>query len=104
MALTQRNVPGVRTMVGPIEDSLREAFFLALFGGQEVRSNLREILGHSVKHGGLGITNHLLSAECVYNNSKAASKVLVGSILVGTDLNYVAHTGCRRIASTDERK
>ena len=90
--------------MGPIEDELRDALFLTLFVGEEVSANLREILGHSVKRGGLGITNPLLSAECVYNNSKAASKVLVGSILVGTDLNYVAHTGCRRIASTDERK
>ena len=38
-----------------IEDTLREALFPALFGGEEVSDDLREILGHSVKHGGLGI-------------------------------------------------
>ena len=51
----KRTVPGVGSMMGTIEDAQREAFFPALFGGEEVSSNLREILGHSMKRGGLGI-------------------------------------------------
>ena len=37
----QRTVPGVGSLMGPIEDALREAFFPALFGGEEVSSNPR---------------------------------------------------------------
>ena len=51
----QRTVPGISFMMGPIEDALREALFPALFGGEEVSANLREILDNNVKHGGLGI-------------------------------------------------
>ena len=66
----QRTVPGVGSLMGPIEDSLIEAFLPALFGGEEVSANLREILGHSVKHRGLGIPYPRLLTECAYNNSK----------------------------------
>ena len=68
----------------PIEDDLREAFFPALFGGEEVSADLREILGHSVKRRGLGILKPRLLAEHAYNTSKSASEVLVGSLLGGT--------------------
>ena len=51
----QRTVPGAGTMIGPIEDALREDFFHALFGVEEVNADLREILVHSMKRGGLGI-------------------------------------------------
>ena len=88
----------------PIRDDLREASFPALFGGEEVSANLREILGHSVKHGGLGITDPWISEGCAYTTSKAASEVLVGSLLGGTDLNYLTHKGCLRRESTDGRK
>ena len=60
--------------MGPIEEALREKFFHALFGGEEITSNFRKILGRSVKHGGLGIPDPRLSAECAYNNSKGASR------------------------------
>ena len=40
----------------------------------------------------------------MYNTSKASIKVLVGSLLGGTDLNFVAHKGCVRRASADGRK
>ena len=94
-------IPGVGSIMGPIEDALREAFFPTFFGGEEVSADLREILGHSVKRGGLGIPDPRLSAECVYNNSKSAIEVLVGSLLGGTKLNYVAHKGCLLRASSD---
>ena len=47
-------------------------------GGGEVRAGLREFLGHSLKRGGLGITDPRLAAEFIYNTYKAASEVLVG--------------------------
>ena len=47
----------------PIEEVLREKFFPALFGGEEINANFRKIIGHSVDHGGLGILDPRLSAE-----------------------------------------
>ena len=70
----QRTVHEFGSLTGPIEDALKEAFFLALFGGEEVSTDLREILGHSVKCAGLGIPDPQLSVEREYNTSKAASE------------------------------
>ena len=89
----QSTVPRLGSLMGHIEDALREAFLPALFRGEEVNADLREILGHSVKRGGLCIPDHRLSAEHAYNTSKAAREVLIGSILGGNNLNYVAHKG-----------
>ena len=89
-----------------MDDDLREAFFPALFGGEEVSADLREILGHSVKCGGLGIPYPQLLAERAYNTSKASTEVLVGSLLGGTNLNYVAHKGfiCRASAGMQKQR
>ena len=59
--------------MGPIEEALREKFFPALFGGENVNSDFRKILGHSVKHGGLVILDPRLSEDGACNTSKAAS-------------------------------
>ena len=59
----QRTVPAVGTLMSPIEDSLREEFFDDFSGGEEVSTNLKEILVHSVKPGGIGILNSQLSAN-----------------------------------------
>ena len=77
----QRNVPGVGTLMGPIEEALREKCFPSLFRGEEIDADFRKILGHGVKHGGLGIPDPPLSAEYTYNTSKAASRELVDSLL-----------------------
>ena len=87
----RRSVPGVGSLMDPIEDILREASFPALFGGEEVSTDLREILGYSVKCGGLGIPDPHMLAERAYTTPKSSSEVLVGSLLGGTNLNYVAH-------------
>ena len=67
--------------MGPIEYALREAFFPAIFGGKEVSADLRDILGHSVKCGGIGVPYPRLPAERGYSTYKAASEVLVGSLI-----------------------
>ena len=54
----QITVPGVGTLMGRIEQALRETFLPALFGGEEVDTDFRKILVHIVKLGGLGITDH----------------------------------------------
>ena len=58
-----QEVSEVVTLMGPIEESTREKFFLTLFGGEEIDADFRKILGHSVKHGGLGIPDPHLSEE-----------------------------------------
>ena len=49
--------------MGPIEEALRDKFFPALLGREENNADFRKILGHSVKHDGLGIPDPRLSAE-----------------------------------------
>ena len=48
-------------MMGTIEEALREKFIPALFRGEEINTDFWKILGHSVKHGGLGIPDPQLS-------------------------------------------
>ena len=80
--------------MGPIEEDLREKCSPALFGGEEINTDFRKILGHSVKHGGLGIPDLWLSVESAYKNSKAVSGELVDSLLGGSTLNYIGHRAC----------
>ena len=70
----QRTVPGVGTLMGIIEEALREKFFPALFGGEEINAEFRKILVHGINHGGLGIPDPWLSAERSCNTSKADSR------------------------------
>ena len=90
--------------MGHIEEALREKFFPSLFGGEEITADFRQILGHSVKHGGLGIPDPRMSADSAYNTSKVASRELVDSLLGGSVLNYVGHRACIRKASQTARK
>ena len=71
-------------MMGTIEEALNEKVFPSLFGGEEINADFRKILGHGVKHGGLGIPDPWKSVESAYNNSKAASRELVDSLLGGS--------------------
>ena len=59
----KKTVPGGGTLMGLIEEALREKFFPALFGGEETTEDFRKILGHSLKHGNLGIPDPQLSVE-----------------------------------------
>ena len=67
----QRNVPGVGTLISPIEEAPREKFSPEIFRGEEINADFRKILGHSVKHGGLGIPDPRLSAESAYNGYRS---------------------------------
>ena len=89
--------------MGTVEEDLREKFFPTLFGGEDINAKFRKILGHSVKHGGLGIPDPRLSAESAYNTSMASSKELVDYPLGGSALNYLDHRACIRKASLTER-
>ena len=100
----QMTIPGVGTLIGPIEEALRKKFFPALFGEEEINSNFRKSLDHSVNHGGLGIPDPWLSAESSYNTSKVASGELVDILLVCSALNYVGHRACVRKAIIAARR
>ena len=73
--------------MGPIEEALGEKLSPTLFVGEEIITNFRKTLGHSVNHGGLGIPDTHLSAESAYNTSKKASAELVYCLLEGSALN-----------------
>ena len=90
--------------MGHIEETLREKLFSALFGEEEINADFRQILGHSVNNGGLGIPYPRLSAESAYDTSKAASGELADSFLGGSVINYVGHRACIHRASAGARK
>ena len=81
---------------------MREIFPLAIRGVGD-HSRLSEILGHSVKHGSLGIPDPRQSVDCAYNNSKSDSRELVDSLPGGSVLNYVGHRACVHKASQTAR-
>ena len=60
----KRTVPGVGTLMGPIEEALKENPPPSLFRGEEIDTDFQKMLGHSIKHGGLGIPDPQQSAEC----------------------------------------
>ena len=64
--------------MGPLSIPKERSYYLTFLGWEEVSADLREILGHRVRHGGVGIPYHWLLAEHAYSTSKAASKLLVG--------------------------
>ena len=73
-------------------------------GGEDVRYDLREILDHSVKLGGLGIPDPWLFVERAYNTSKVPREVLVVSFIEGINFNYVDNKYCIRRSSVDAQK
>ena len=87
--------------MGPIEQSQRETFSPALFGGEYINTYFRKILGHNVNCFGLGPWS---SAEIAYNTSNSNSGELVEYILGGTSLNYVGHKDGVRGANEGARK
>ena len=72
--------------MGPIEEALREKFSPVLFGGEEINTDFCKSLGHSVKHGGLGIPDPRSSTKSAYNTSNVASGELLDSLLGGSAL------------------
>ena len=80
--------------MGHIEDVLIHAFSPALFRGEKVSADLRNIIGHIVKRGRLGIPDPPMLEEHAYNTFKAARVVPVGSLLGVTNLNYSVHKVC----------
>ena len=57
-----------------------------------------------MKRGGMGIPYPCLLVELAHNTSNASRKLLVGSLLGRTDLNYVAHKARTHRSSVGVRK
>ena len=53
--------------------------------------DLRDILGHVVKHGGFGFPDPSNLADRGHATYAKACEALVDSLLEGADLNYVRH-------------
>ena len=94
----QRTVPGVEEHMGELEVVLREEFIPALFGGRPP-DNMRDIFGHSVKRGGLGILDPTQAAAHNYATSQECCGELVESLVQREGLNYAAHRLCVRLGS-----
>ena len=66
--------------------------------------DLRTLLSHGVKFGGMNTGNPVERADRLFEASEAASGVLVASLLDGTELQLVTHRGQVRAASVAARK
>ena len=66
--------------------------------------DLRTLILHGVKFGGMNIRNPVEGADGLFEASEAASGVLVASLLDGTDLESVTYRGQVRAASVTARK
>ena len=100
----QRKVHGIGSLMEILEAALREAFFHSLFGGEEVNDDLREFLGHSVKHGGLGIPEPRRTAVWGHETSVTSCEALLESLLGVSDHNCVGNWYCVRTDRVGERK
>jgi hypothetical protein len=75
-----------------------------LLGVDNISPEMREILGHSVKKGGLGIRNPVDCAHILFGVSTEACKVLSTSLAEKSDFNLSEHKAAVRTASTTARK
>jgi hypothetical protein len=103
----QRVVDNIAHLFEPLEEVIRTCLLPALLGIQpnELSSDDRQLLSHSVKTGGLGIQNPLDTAPRVHQVSVAATKHLTASLVddkVSFDLQL--HTTTARTASHEAHR
>ena len=55
----------VSNLMSLIEEDQREKFFPVLFRREEINDDFRKILGHSVRHGSLGILDPGFRRDCL---------------------------------------
>ena len=101
-----RTTPGVGAHMGPVEDAIRNVMIPAILQlkPSEVTDDLRTLLSHGVKQGGINFRNPVEDADAVFASSEAASGTSVASLLDGTVLEPVTHRGQVRAASVAARK
>ena len=83
-SFVQRTIPDISSLFSPLEDCIRETLIPAIIG-RKVSDLERHILSLPVRHGGLGISNPVLSCEREYS----ASKMITSSL---SDLIYKQET------------
>jgi len=90
----QRVVADTATLFAPLEVAIRTAFILTLLGLKtaDMDGELRQVLTHSVKLGGMAIRNPVDTAEHVHAASKDATAHLVASLVEeGVRFNTQTH-------------
>ena len=88
-----RVVPGVEAHLEPVETAIRKHLIPALIRVKpaEVDDDLRQLLAHGVKFGGLSLRNPVGGANRLFQASSQAAAVLVASLLSNGDLDALAH-------------
>ena len=101
-----RTVPGVAEQLQPIEDAIRGHLIPALLEvkPEDVNGDLRTLLSHGVKQGGLNIRNPVEGADRLNQASREAVEVLVQSLKSGSDLDLEHHQQTVRKAGAKARK
>jgi hypothetical protein len=101
-----RCVPGVGKHLQPVEDAIREYLIPALFQTtpDKVSEDMRLLLSHGVKQGGMNIRNPVAAADRLNESSEEACAALVTSLTKDSRLDAQCHTQCMHQASTKARK
>ena len=101
-----RCVKGVGAHLQPVEDAIREHLIPSLFQttSDKVPEDMRLLLTHGVKQGGMNICNPVTAAERLNESSEEACAALVTSLTQDSRLDAQGHAQCVRQASTKARK
>ena len=91
----RRCTPSVGPHLTPLEDAIRMKLIPALLQQPPgwASDDLRALLSHGVKFGGMNIHNPVEGADRLFEASDAALGVLVASLLDGSELELVTHRG-----------
>ncbi|KAL7451366.1 hypothetical protein ACHAXS_000248 [Conticribra weissflogii] len=102
-----RVVPDITMDLAPVKTTIRLDFLPALVGGStSITSddNFCQLLGHSIKMGGIGIDNPTLVADRLFAASKSATSILVNNLVISTNFLVEAHCSMILQASAQLRK
>ena len=78
-AFIQRTIPGISSLFSPLEDCIRDTLIPAIVG-RKVSDIERLMLSLPVRHGGLGISNPVLTCQREYEASKTITQGLADLI------------------------
>ena len=89
-----------------MEDAIREHLIPSLFQttSDKVPEDMRLLLTHGVKQGGMNIQNPVTAVVRLNESSEEACAALVTSLTQDSRLNAQSHVQCVRQASTKARK
>ena len=72
-----RTIPGVETLLQPLEDSIKDTFIPSMCNGHQVNAVERELLALPPRMGGLGLINRVKMANQEFANSQNLTHQLV---------------------------